>query len=438
MHFVSNIVGIALLSAGLFSGVLAQAPSHLSPLTLDMALREAEARSQALPAQDAASRSAQEMAVVAGRLPDPTLRLSLDNLPVEGTNAFSAVAEAMTMRSVGLAQTFVSQDKRKARSARFERESDAAQALRALRLTQLRQQTALAWFDQHYQQKMLDLLNQQRDETALQVDAAETAYRSGRGGQSDVWATQSAVARLDDRIVEARARAANAHNMLERWVGTLADAPLGDAPSLTHTRYTNDSPARQIEHHPDLGVLSSQQAVAEADADIAQQDKQSDWSVSLMLSQRGPAYANMVSVGVSVPLQWDQKNRQDRELSARLSKVEQIRSERDELARAHLVQTQSWLASWQSDLMRLEHYDQTLIVLARRRTQAALAAYQGGGLPLTAVLEARRMEIDTQVERLRIEMQTAALWTALEYLLPDSNSAINSIPVKFTAEEHAQ
>ena len=33
-----------------------------------------------------------------------------------------------------------------------------------------------------------------------------------------------------------------------------------------------------------------------------------------MYSQRGPAYSNMVSLNVSLPLPWDRKNRQDREL----------------------------------------------------------------------------------------------------------------------------
>ncbi|MFT7116750.1 MAG: hypothetical protein ACI9I0_001962 [Rhodoferax sp.] len=47
-------------------------------------------------------------------------------------------------------------------------------------------------------------------------------------------------------------------------------------------------------------------------------------------------------------------------------------------------------------------------------------------MPLSGVLEARRMEIDTKVERLRIEMQTAALWTSLEFLLPDGSTSINS------------
>lgn len=37
---------------------------------------------------------------------------------------------------------------------------------------------------------------------------------------------------------------------------------------------------------------------------------------------------------------------------------------------------------------------------------------------LTAVLEARRAEIDTRVERLRLEMGAARLWAQLSYLVP--------------------
>ncbi|MCB1371017.1 MAG: TolC family protein, partial [Rhodobacteraceae bacterium] len=165
-------------------------------------------------------------------------------------------------------------------------------------------------------------------------------------------------------------------------------------------------------------LMASKEAVALAAAEVARQDKRVDWTASLMYSQRGEAFSNMVSVGVSVPLQWDQKNRQDRELAARLAKAEQARAEREEMTRAHLAETERWLATWRSNLARLADYDATLVPLAAERTRAALAAYRGGRGDLAGVLEARRMEIDTRVERLRIEMETAGLWVELEYLIP--------------------
>jgi len=145
----------------------------------------------------------------------------------------------------------------------------------------------------------------------------------------------------------------------------------------------------------------------------------------LMYGQRGSAFSNMLSMGVSVPLLWDQKNRQDRELAAKLAKAEQARAERAEMVREHLAQTQRWLINWRSNLDRLDDYDATLIPLAAERTRAALAAYRGGNGFLSDVLEARQMEIDTRLERLRIEMETAALWTELEYLIPDADESAN-------------
>ena len=137
-----------------------------------------------------------------------------------------------------------------------------------------------------------------------------------------------------------------------------------------------------------------------------------------MVSQRGPAYSNMVSVNVSVPLQWDQKNRQDRELSAKLAIAEQMRAQREEATREHVADTRMWLQQWQSNRERLAQYDSFLIPLSLERTRAAIAAYRGGSGQLTAVLEARRMAIDTHMDRLRLAMETAALWAQLEYLIP--------------------
>ena len=65
-------------------------------------------------------------------------------------------------------------------------------------------------------------------------------------------------------------------------------------------------------------MLARKEDVAAADVRIAQAGKEADWSVALMYSQRGPAYSNMISLNVSVPLQWDRANRQDREVAAKL------------------------------------------------------------------------------------------------------------------------
>ena len=151
---------------------------------------------------------------------------------------------------------------------------------------------------------------------------------------------------------------------------------------------------------------------------MARANKQSDVSVELMYSQRGPAFSNMVSLNMSIPLQWDQKSRQNRELAAKLATVEQMRAEREEGTRMHVAETQAMLQEWRSNRERLGRYDASLLPLATERTRAAIAAYRGATGPLTAVLEARRGEIDMRMERLRLEMDTARLWAQINYLIP--------------------
>ena len=392
-------------------------------LTLDQALRLAQDRSLLLVAQDVGAAAAREMAIAAGQLPDPTLKAGINNLPIDGPDRFSLTRDFMTMRSVGVVQEFTRDEKRKARSARFDREAEAAEAGRTVALASLRRDTAMAWLDRHYQERMRDLLRVQRAETALQVEAADAAYRGGRGSQADVFAARSAVALVDDRLRQADRQIATARTRLARWVGDAADQTLGAPPDLAAVQLDAASLEARLEHHPQILLMARQEAIARAEVDIAQSNKRADWSVELMVSQRGSAYSNMVSLNVSVPLQWDQKNRQDREVSARLSMAEQLRAQREEATRELVAETRNWLHQWQSNRDRLAQYDGSLVPLANERARAAIAAYRGGGGMLAAVLEARRMEIETRMERLRLGMESASLWAQLEYLIPAEHRA---------------
>lgn len=406
-------------------------------LTLDQALRAAQDRSRQLVAQDAAVTAAREMAVSAGQLPDPTLKLGINDVPVNGPDQFSLTRDSFTMGSIGLMQEFTRADKRRARSARYEREAEAAEAGRVAALTDLRRDTAVAWLDRYYQERVREVLETQRDEARLQIEAADAAYRGARGSQADVFAARSAVAQLDDRIRQADQRIRTAKTKLARWVGEDANRPLAPPPALTVVHLDAGELDNDLAHHPQLQLMSRQELVARAEADVAKTNKHADWSAELTYSQRGPAYSNFISLNVSIPLQWDQANRQNRELSAKLALADQLRAQREEATREHVAEVRTWLQQWQSDRERLTYYETSLIPLASERTRAALAAYRGGGGTLSAVLEARRIEIDTRLEQIRLEMEAASLWAQIEYLIPAEHWATmpGLIPARTSATE---
>jgi outer membrane protein TolC len=418
----SRRLALAALGAAFIFAVALPARAE-EALTLAQALRLAQERSRALPAQAAGAAAAREMAAAAGELPDPTLKAGITNLPINGTDRFSLTRDFMTMRSVGVMQEFTREGKRHARAARFVREAELAETGRVAALSELRRDTAMAWLERSVLERMREALQAQRAEAGLQVEAADAAYRGARGTQADVFAARSALAVIDDRIRHTERQIATTTTRLARRIGNDGERALAAAPSMeTPALHAKNLEAR-LAQHPQIAQMLRQEAVAQAEADVAQSAKQSDWSVEVMYSQRGSAYSNMVSINVSVPLQWDQKNRQDREVAAKLALLEQMRAQREEATREIAAQIRTAWQEWQSNRHRLAQYDATLTPLAAERTRAALAAYRGGSGPLGAVLEARRMEIDLRMERLNLEMQTVSLWAQLEYLIPAEHGA---------------
>jgi outer membrane protein TolC len=181
-----------------------------------------------------------------------------------------------------------------------------------------------------------------------------------------------------------------------------------------------------LAHHPEIAVLNMQVAVAESEAKLADANRKSDWSVELAYQQRGPAFSNMVSVGVSIPLQWDQKNRQDRELSSKLASVEQAKAERDEMLRQHVAETRTLIEEWQNDRDRVARYEREIVPLANQKTAASIAAYRGGKSGLMDVLGARRSEIETRIQALQLQADTARLWAKLNFLFPTNSASHDS------------
>ena len=400
-------------------------------LTLPEAQRLAAARSRQLVAQDSAALASREMALAAGQLPDPALKVGIDNLPVTGPDAYSLTRDFMTMRQIGLMQEFTRGEKRQLRAERFEREAERAVAEKSAMLATIQRDTALAWLDRYYAEAMAAAIAEQARETGLEVEAAENAYRTGRGSQADIFAARSAKASLEDRASEIGRRIRTAKTMLARWVGTASETPLAGKPDTDAIRLDTRSLDAQLAHHPQIATLTRQVELAATEAKLAQANTKADWSLEAAYQQRGSAYSNMISIGVSIPLQWDQKNRQDREVAAKLAIANQAEAQREEALRAHISEVRAQIQDWENGRERLARYGRELLPLARERTQAMLAAYRGGRASLTDVLAARRNEIEVRVQALQLEMETARLWAQINFMFPDeasrhANTATNS------------
>lgn len=405
-------------------------------LTLAEAQRRAVERSHQLVAHDSAVAASREMAVAAGQLPDPALKLGIDNLPVDGPDRYSIARDFMTMRRIGVMQEFTRGEKRQFRAERFEREAERASAEKTATLAGIQRDTALAWLDRYYAEAMAAVIAEQAKEVKLEIVAVEGAYRGGRGNQADVFAAHSALIGLEDRASEINRRIRTAKTGLARWVGDGADAPLAGKPVIDSIRLDTGALDAELAHYPQIAILSKQEEIASTEVKLAQANKKSDWSVEVLYSQRGSSFSNMVSVGVSIPLQWDQKNRQDRELAAKLAMADQAKAQRDEALRAHVGEVRAMITEWENGRERLARYERELIPLAKERTQATLAAYLGGKANLTDLLLARRNEIDVRMQAVQLETETARLWAQLNFLFPDNvGTTHTNVPAQSTATQ---
>jgi len=388
-------------------------------LSLADAQRIAVERSRQLAAQDAAIVASKEMAAAAGQLPDPVLKLGIDNLPIDGEDRYSLTRDFMTMRRIGVMQEFTRDDKRKLKVQRFDRETERAVTEKAVAVAALQKDTAIAWLERYYLERMRVVVAAQAAETNLEIEAAEGAYRAGRGTQVDLFTARASRIALDDRLSELDRRVRDARTALARWVGAAAEAPLAGKSDFTKVGLTSHTLDQEIERHPEIALLARQVAMAETEAQIAKANKQADWSLELAYQQRGPAYSNMVSVGVSIPLQLDQKNRQNRDLAAKLALTDRAKAQQEELVRAHIAEIRAMLNAWENGHERIARYERELVPLAQDRTQAALAAYRGAKGDLNSVLAARRNEIEVRTQTLQLEMDTARIWAQLNFLVPD-------------------
>lgn len=416
--FISHFIRGVARAAGLIA--LASTAWAQQPMSLQEAQRLALARSQQLVAQDAAVSATRELRVAAGQLPDPVLKAGIQNLPVTGPDRFSLSRDFMTMRNVSVMQELTRSDKRQLRVERVQRDSDRIQAERLEATANIQRDAALAWIERYYTQAMVDVLRRQVQQSQLETQGAEVAYGSGRGTQAEIFGARTAAINLQDRLRQAERQVQSATLMLARWTGPdNAKRPLADAIDWRSTHAAALVTQEHFQHLPHLAVLAAQVRAAETEVRQAQANTRADWTVEAMYSQRGSAYSNMVSIGVSIPLQLDRASRQDREVAAKVAALAEARAKYEEALLMHETEVRVLVNDWNAGKERLDQLHAALLPAARMRSEAALTAYQSGKGPLTAVLAARREETDARMQLLTLEMETARLWAQLNYLVPD-------------------
>jgi len=367
-------------------------------------------------AGEEAAAAMRDLAVSAGRLPDPALIVGVENLPVEGPDAWSTSADFMTMTKVGLMQEFPNRQKRRLERERASDETVVADAeLSDTRLLVARE-TARAWIRRATLESALDALTGLRAEVQLGATAARAGVRAGRASTAEALAAESAVVRLEARVLEFEGKARQARAELARWIGAEAERPLARPPAFDMLPAPAASLVADAGRHGRILPLDARLAAARTEAELARSERRPDWSAELMYGKRGPAFDDMASLQFTVDLPLFSRYRQDPVVAARRADLRRLEAERQSTLRAYTAELRRMLIEWEQAGAQLDQFDRELLPLARERSRAALAAYRSGAADLRLAIDALEDEIDLLVERAELANSRGSAWAYLRYL----------------------
>jgi outer membrane protein TolC len=379
-----------------------------APLSLEQAVELAVQRSQMTQSARASAMSASQMARAAGQQPDPMLTLGIDNLPATGRSRFSTNAEDMTMKRIGLAQEWVSAEKRAAREAAAQAMSRREAVMEQVAAADARLQSALAYIEAYYagEAARLTALNERHAREELEAGKGRLATVSG--SSAEVLGLASALGAAEDESADLLQQKGGFMAALQRWTGVsgveLSEPRLAVAPAQEGF----------VAAHPLVVARQRDIEVARQEVEVARLNRKPSWSYEVSYGQR-VGRPDLVSIGVSIPLPVAPDARQDRETAAKRALVGKAEADAEEARRAAAGEYAALANDARRLQERIDRLQAAVVEPLKQRTAATLAAYRSNQASLVMLFEARHAEVEAQRKVLNLRRDLAKVQAQLNF-----------------------
>ena len=418
----NGVSTLRLVMVAVVTAIITTTPAHArpnTPLTLaeaeDLAL-VAEPGQLAMQAQAAAL---DERAIVAGELPDPMLRVGINNFPIE-SGGFST--EGMTQASLGFRQVFPAGKTRSLSYQKFGLMADSMSENGNARGRNVRTATQKAWLELYFLDRADALITESRPFFGDLAEITRSLYSVGRKTQQDVLHAELELSRLDDRLIDIARRRARAQSSLAEWIGEEARRPVAtNFPSWTSVPSLTDL-KQGLQQHPALQAADAQVEASDAGVKIADERSKPNWALDVGYGYRdgnlpsGDPRSDLVTVGVTVGLPFFRKKSVDSTLTAALQERSATKSSKLRLERELTRQLESEYAQWTELSRRLSLYDTQILGQAEGQAEAALLAYQSDAGDFADVMRAYIGYLNTRIEHIRLSVDRAQSYAALANL----------------------
>ena len=391
----------------------------------DIPLSLAEAEDLALAAEpgrvalEARAAALDERAVVAAALPEPTLRLGVNNFPLE-SGGFST--EGMTQAAVTYRQAFPAGRTRSLGAEKFGLLSDELGATAAARARSVRTAAQTAWLEMYFLGRADALIRESRPFFADLAEITRSLYAVGRKTQQDVLRAELELSRLDDRLIDIERQRARARSALAEWIGNEAHRPL--APNFPDWSSLPPLEALQqgLAAHPALRAADAQIDASKTAVQIADERSKPAWALDVGYGYRqgnlpgGEPRSDMVTIGVTVGLPFFRSRSVDSELTAALHERSAAQAARLRLERELERQLRAEYAQWQELTRRLELYEARILDQSEDQAEAALLAYRSDAGDFADVMRAYIGYLNTRIEHKRLRVDRAKSYAMLANL----------------------
>jgi outer membrane protein TolC len=411
----SRIAVIALLALP-FTYASAQ---HDVPLTIAEAEKLALASEPGQQALRARAAALEEQAVVAGALPDPMLRVGLNNYPIE-SGGFTT--EGMTNVGAVYRQAFPRGDTRSLNNRKFTRLAEAQMQEADARGDDVLAATRIAWLDLYYWSKARELVRESRPFFDDLATITRSLYAVGRRNQQDVLRAELELSRLDDRLIDIERQQLRARAQLREWIGEDAGRRVaGKLPRWDDAPPLEDLIAA-LREHPALQAADARIAAQDTGVEIAEQRSKPGWALDVGYSYRngslpsGDPRSDFVTVGVTVDLPFFRKKSVDSTLSAALQERSAARADKQRMQRSLESRLAAEYARWQELSRRLALYEERILVQANDHAQASLLAYQNDRGDFADVMRGYIDDLNTRIDYVRLNVEREQAYAVLANL----------------------
>ena len=389
------------------------------PLTLADAIQLATQSQPLLQSLDDAAASTRQAAVAEGQLPDPKLKFGMINLPVTTRDALRFDRDDQTMLNVGYSQEMVPLKKRELASNKLKAMADEFHSEQVATARSIERDVALAWLDVYEAQRKSELYQHIVDEMTAERKVMVAGVSSGGAKTSEVLAMDTEISMTNEKRIYAVRDERKARAALARWIGASASRPISsELPVMTNST-DSATYANEIEKHPLLQNAHQSEKVAQLEVDSAQANLERNWGWEVGYGKRFADRSDMLSFQVSIDLQLDRANRQDRRTAEKLVLVEKAQKITEDKRRELSADLEGALADAQAAEARENVHLSSLIPNAAARLNVAQAGYAAGKNSLSDVWEARRSVIEIELDHWTILTDRQRAAVKIGYLLND-------------------